>query len=368
MRRPDPFFDECRVGNRSPDARRDANNAAHYWPSSQWCCLLSCGSSRSIIQLRLPFTLIGSHPLCGIRITDQRVPAVAYFACAFEDAVEVWPLCAIAFAQWGVVNSQHSILVGKHRIRLMHQTHPRWHLVSCVAAATEEVYSCFTDPRSAIGDYQPPAVASTCLDLQLQWDGVPHVQPMARRVLILGADHPSTLRLRGLGLANCDHALVAAGDAIWKVRLDLNTNDQKLEDLVTKIRVGEGAVEIQRLRITVARGTTPYCESIDEAEIQSPLPIRNESMNLIDTAETEGEPVNPKRNLVSTESATGQAAASKTPDALTSGVTERLIQLARAKANRRRMLAFAAMLMMTMGLLALIVWQMLWPLVAKLTS
>jgi hypothetical protein len=368
MRRPDPFFDELRCASRSPDANGDANKTAHYWPSSPWCFLLSCGSSRSINQLPLPFTLIGSHPLCGIRITDQRVPAVAYFACAFEDAVEVWPLCPIAFAQWGVVNSQHSILVGKHRIRLMHQTHPRWHLVSSVAAATEEVYSCFTDPRSAISLYQSSAVVGTCLDLQLEWGGLPHVQPMARRVLILGADHPSTLRLRGLGLATCDHALVAAGDAIWKVRLDLKANDQKLEDLVSKIRVGDEAVEIQRLRIAVLRGTTPDGESTDEVENLTPLPIRNESMNLIDTAEADGKSVNHKGNLASTQPAPRQAAASKTSDALTSGVTERLIQLARAKADRRRMLAFAAMLMMTMGLLALIIWQMLWPLVAKLTS
>lgn len=337
----------------------------HAWPTARWCALLSCGSSRSIRQLALPFALIGSHPLCGIRITDRRVPAVAYFACAFDDSIEVWPLCPLAFPQWDVVSSQHAILVGQHRIRLMHETHLRWQQVSSDTSESEDIYSYFTDPRSAISLFQTPAATNTRLDLELQWDGTRHAQPFARRVIIVGADHPSTLRLRDLGLSLCDHALVASGDSVWTIRLDLNASDQNLANLVTQVRVGDPPLKIKQLRIRAKPAATPSTDACFQSDDFAPQTSADGTLNLIadrcPKAETMAGVSPPEISLT----AIHQATTNTSPDALMAGVTERLIQLAHSKKRRPKLLACTAIFATAITLFAGIIHQMLWPLVSK---
>jgi hypothetical protein len=118
---------------------------------------------------------------------------VVYFACCFEDSIEVWPTAAIAFPRWGIIQPEHELLVGRHRLALYHPS---------VDAA-----------------HPPPLVNSRDLAARLTWGGRDHRKIFRRPVTILGESHPSILRLHGQGLYLCDTAAVAQNAQLWLVDL-----------------------------------------------------------------------------------------------------------------------------------------------------
>lgn len=97
-----------------------------YWPTARWKIAVSTGDMREWVEPTLPFVLIGSHACCEVQILDKRVPDVAYIACCFTDSVEVWPVCPIAFPRWGIAEPQHELMVGRSRISLFHPAHQGW--------------------------------------------------------------------------------------------------------------------------------------------------------------------------------------------------------------------------------------------------
>src|SRR6056297_2556531 len=170
-----------------------------YWPTARWKMVISDREGERWLEPSLPFALIGSHPCCEGRIDEIRVPPVAYFACCFDDSIEVWPVCPIAFPRWGLNEPEHSLAVGKHRVSLFHQSHRKWEKV---AGRGNRPTNTFHTVRG---------VDNVVRQITLDWDGKNRKKTLDRRVLIMGDDHPSTLRLYGQGLTRCNYAVVSTG-------------------------------------------------------------------------------------------------------------------------------------------------------------
>ena len=142
-----------------------------------------------------PVALLGNHPSCDVRVGGSHGPAVAYVVAAFPDAVEVWPLDAVAFPRWGVIHSHHELLVGSHRISIEH-------------------------PAATPGGTLPPDLPELAISTMLVWDRQPRAKVFRRRVTIIGESHPSVMRLHDRGLRACDHAAIVHQRSLWL--LDLN--------------------------------------------------------------------------------------------------------------------------------------------------
>ena len=163
------------------------------WRSPPWRVRIQTADEEHWLEMQKPFALIGSHPRCDIQIGSAHTASVVYFACCFEDSIEVWPTAAIAFPRWGIVQPEHELLVGRHRLALHHPS---------VDAA-----------------HPPPLYNPRALPVRLSWGGREHRKVFRRPVTILGESHPSILRLHGQGLYLSDTAAVAQDGDLWLVDL-----------------------------------------------------------------------------------------------------------------------------------------------------
>lgn len=281
-----------------------------YWPSSPWRIQIAGNDTAKIINPERPFALIGSHPACSVRIQERRVPPVAYIACCFEDSVEAWPLCPIAFPRWGICDHQHELIVGRTRINLVHPTHHQWSEI------------CPDEPPSTI-DYRPSSIQQEPHPIiTLQWDRKLITKPLYRRVTIVGNEHPSTLRLHGQGLETCDHAIISVDQ--WTGLIDLNPRpDASLEELVHRLGDNQNAIQIAKISL---------CDGAASRLMKASTTIERESQSndksasmLPESSET------PEETILDDE-----------PELLASKVTDRLVSIDQAKFTHRRMVLQAA--------------------------
>lgn len=191
-----------------------------FWPSTRWSFSSNQQPADTWTELPLPFALIGSHDRCQIQLQYKRLPPVVYFAVICGSKIEAWPLCGIAFPIWGRVRPSTQLMIGKKKLKLIGEDAPNWP----TAAGTL--------PGDSINDVSPLSVEAESPDasLILDWGAGPQTRKLNRRVSILGEDHPSTIRMHGLGLRECELGIICVGTRIWAVQLnpDAVRDDQPL--------------------------------------------------------------------------------------------------------------------------------------------
>ncbi|MCC9601434.1 hypothetical protein LOC67_12835 [Stieleria sp. JC731] len=184
------------------------------WPSNRWG--FSCGPEATDFQeLDQPFALIGSHPRCHVRLDYKRLPEVVYFVAIVGDRIQVWPLCAVAYPTWGNLKPGRQILIGKIRVNLSAQSgdHPWDH-------ATPPPPGDAVNDVSELPQPEPENPRGTLI---LDWGGESQTRRLSRSVTILGDSHPSLMRLHGVGLHDCELAIITTGEKIWAIQLNPRT-------------------------------------------------------------------------------------------------------------------------------------------------
>lgn len=360
-----------------------------YWASSRWKISVSTGGEIHWIEPTHPFVLVGAHPCCEVRILDKRVPDVAYIACCFIDSVEVWPVCPIAFARWGIAEPQHELLVGRSRVSMYHPAHAGWE----VAAPDERT--------------QPVSVEEPKLpEITLEWGGKPRPKQLHRRVTLLGQDHPSTLRMYGQGMRRCDHAVVAVDQWLGVIRIHPNERDA-VADLVQRVSEGDPPIQIGKVGFCIGTPDStkqpvtkrpiqqmPQFEQ-QQAPAQAIVPVTKpaaardgrKTQPQIPASDTGKRPArkkpgrSPKANTNRAQAGKADQIRSKgsgareavkrasDPDELTSRVTDRLMSIDQAKFNKRRIVvqSLCTSAFVIAGLvLAYILFTAILPLIAEL--
>lgn len=183
-----------------------------------------------------PFALLGNHPSSDARVGGSRGPALAYVVCAFPEAVEVWPLAAVAFPRWGVIQSHHELLVGSQRITVEH-------------------------PATMPGGPAPPDLPELAISTMLVWDRQPRAKVFRRRVTIIGESHPSVMRLHDRGLRACDHAAVVYKRTLWMLDLNPDRWENSRQPPVVKLDTSGDSTQVGgvtiRFNAAVAQQSLP---------------------------------------------------------------------------------------------------------------
>lgn len=221
------------------------------WPSRPWKITLSKRGEVKEVEPELPFALIGPHKQCTVRIpgAKNKFPPVVYFACSFTDAVQVWPLCAIAYPRWGKIRPEEEMLIGRIAVTAQHietatEEHRQAEDMTSDVVLTASSTSLFGLEKE---DHHGPHP-----DIVLGFHGKCRTVKLRRRVTILGDQHPSTVRVHGQNLAPCDHAIVTFEDSVWVIDLRLprqgeNTQQaRKLEPDGTPIEVGNMTIALDK--------------------------------------------------------------------------------------------------------------------------
>lgn len=346
-----------------------------YWPSARWKIAVIERGIEHWIEPELPFALIGSHPCCTVQIDEPRVSPYVYFACCFADSVEVWPLCPIAFPRWGVILPEHSLAVGRKRISLFHQSHSLWPDIADRGGSTEDKE---TSPSIAQGVKR---------EITLDWDGKQRQKMLARRVMILGGEHPSTLRLYGQGLAPCDHAVVCDGTSVWLVNLTPGLQDAKAERLCRPLKSASTPEIIGDIKVRLGKVIEPSDQSNSSISLSglSSLASKTSLTGKKDRPSQDhrstkgGTPKRRKAERPKRKSATNfpvEKASSHlsnhanrtTPEALTSSLTDRLVRIDHARFTKRRILIISTISLGFLAALAIVLWIVFVLLIPKVTE
>ncbi|TWU19435.1 hypothetical protein [Allorhodopirellula heiligendammensis] len=185
-----------------------------FWTESEWRVFASTAKENLQFEQELPFALIGSGTHCHPRLPVQAELETAYFACSFDDRIELWPLCAVAFPAWGIIPCDVEVLLGHYRLRF--EKHPKPSLERAGSNSPQDT-SLIPGPGQIPGDMR----------LTMAWEQKSVTKPIARAVTILGSQHPSVWRTRGRQMLPCDHALVCANHRLWLVDLHPPENSMK---------------------------------------------------------------------------------------------------------------------------------------------
>jgi len=319
-----------------------------YWPSARWKMLISGTGSEQWIEPATPFALIGSHPCCVGRIEESRVPPAVYLACCFADSVEVWPLCPIAYPRWGVTLPEHNLSVGKHRISLFHQSHRLWPEV----AKKGVIPDTNSTTSGAVGVAQ-----GVMRKISLDWDGKQRSKSLARRVMIMGGDHPSTLRLYGQGLESCDHAVICVGASVWLINLNPPPGETDPARLCKRLTSMSDPTHVGNIKVRLGR-------AIAEKPRKTPQYKLDASAN---------GPSFPSSSTRSTETSSTPYSATgpSTPEALTSKLTDQLVRIDHRKFTRQRILVISAYTIGFAIAAAIVVWivvELLLPMITEMTG
>ncbi len=220
-----------------------------FWPWSSWKICLSRGDDGNLVEPNLPFAFIGSHESCAVKIEDLRVPPIVYLACCFPDSIEVWPLCAIAFARWGPIRSIEELVVGKTVLTFSHAgfggqlTNRNFHRQPGLPLVRPDSDAASPNTNATSTISRNPYLALHCVDKFRS-------KELRRRVTIMGGGHPSTLRLRGHGLAMCDHAIISFEGRVWLIDLKPR-RDSASADWVRELSAGSPPKGIGSMRVSL---------------------------------------------------------------------------------------------------------------------
>jgi hypothetical protein len=221
-------------------------NWMHVWSAIRWGATVSTRGEKSWVELPKPYALIGSHPRCDIQISGNRIPSVAYLVVICADRIEAWPVCAIAFPVWGVIEESTQILVGKSRIQFVSEISPDWPQAKA------------SQPGDALNDAGPVISAAPLPDASLffDWGRGKREKPLNRRVSILGDDHPSLIRMRRVGLEQCDRGIVCLDRRVWMIELHPERISAE-EPLVQRLDALEAPIELGRTKIWAGQPANP---------------------------------------------------------------------------------------------------------------
>ncbi|MCP4885119.1 MAG: hypothetical protein GY904_00680 [Planctomycetaceae bacterium] len=364
----------------------------NYWPAARWKIAIIEQGIERWIEPELPYALIGSHPCCTIQIAEPRVSPYVYFACCFADSVEVWPLCPIAFPRWGVTLPENSLAVGRKRISLFHQSHSLWPDIADRGGSTERK------------DTTPGLAQGVRREITLDWDGKQRPKTLARRVMILGGEHPSTLRLYGQDLAACDHAIVCVDASVWLINLKPDPENRDAAKLCRPLTSMSAPETVGNIKLRLGKVIEPREQpdsSVSKTGLSSltakPSPLQySEKRTSEDRRSTgssskrrkpkgrkpkgrkpkrrKGDQSKKKRSSTSTSSRAKDSSklpsntASTTPEALTSKLTDQLVRIDHARFNRRRILIISTITVGFLTALAIVLWIIFVLLIPKINE
>ncbi|TWU55697.1 hypothetical protein Poly59_19970 [Rubripirellula reticaptiva] len=287
---------------------------------------------------------MGSHPNCDIQIPGSRVPEVAYLACCFASHIEVWPLCALAFSRWGVIRPEIEVLIGRHRIRCLHHSDRHSNNIS-------------PGPQQStvLPNHEEGEGAAVKVELTVAWGENQIQRKLSRPVTILGDDHPSTLRLQGVGMRCCDHAIVSTESRVWMISLNPDVHTPS-NTACCEIGLGDSVYQIGSLRIWRTRPDGEIPKNRIDAGISPGLRKPNSSPNRHQLSPHRGVASNlaePRRHLGLNEFP-GPRGQVTSPESLTSRVTDRLVSIDRTKFSKKRILQTAIYFAVFIGSAALL--------------
>lgn len=219
-----------------------------YWTEGGWTVFACAANDNLQFKQGLPFALIGSGAHCHLRLPVQDGLDTAYFACNFDDRIEIWPLCAIAFPAWGMIPPDVEVLLGQYRLRFEKSPSPRhdppgW------------------SPHSGHDSTGSPGAMSSDIELTMAWDQKSVTKKIARSVTIIGSGHPSVWRTRGRGMLACDHAIVCANDRVWLV--DLHPPSKSLDNPpVSELTANREYYQVGDMRFSLGTATVECKASI----------------------------------------------------------------------------------------------------------
>ncbi len=333
---------------------RQSGIEMEYWPSARWKILMVEHGVEQWVEPSLPFALIGSHPCCAGHVAEGRVPPVAYFACCFADAVEVWPLSPIAYPRWGVTLPEHTLSVGKKRISLFHESHRLWPQIA---------------DRGAIPDRNTAGVGAAQgvkRKITLDWDGKPRSKLLARRVMIMGDDHPSTLRLHGQGLATCDHAVVCVGASVWLINLNPPEDETDPKRLCRRLSSMSDPLIVGKIKVRLGRAMQEKRRSQPALLVEGLHLAEERSVDAeAESAAAQGSVEAGPSSLALKESEFA------TPEALTSRLTDQLVRIDHDRFSRTRVIklaVFAAGFLIALMIVIWIVFGLVIPMVVEMSG
>ncbi|MEM9588190.1 MAG: hypothetical protein AAGA03_12990 [Planctomycetota bacterium] len=315
------------------------------WTAEPWGVAIESQGSEQLLQIQLPFLLIGSHPLCEVQIAGTRVPAVAYAAFCFADAVEVWPVAPIAFPVWGSINASTELLVGGRRLRFRHAS-----------------LDGKSPPDGDVPNEWPSIHSPELPQISIRWEGERRLKRLTRRVTIYGDEHPSTLRLHDQGLARCDQAMIAAEEKLYLV----NLNPEHADHPPVR-QLGESPIQVGQTALALSRETAKAAELDDSSANNLLRQVATVTQNERPSAIADAAPTSEARSMAIAE-VLGSAKMAN-PEALTSQVTDRLVHIDQAKLARKRVfrtLLYSAGFVGTAAALAWIFLALLLPTLAEM--
>lgn len=218
-----------------------------YWTESSWTVFASSAEECLQFKQKLPFALIGSDVHCHPRLPVHELKT-AYFACNFDDRIEIWPLCAIAFPAWGTIPSIAQVPIGQYRLRFE----------KCRKTGDPPLpWNLRAD--AALLAFINPVVSE--VELTMAWKNKSVTKAITRSVTILGSQHPSMWRTGGLGMRPCDHAIVCERGRVWLV--DLDPSKKRLENpAVYEILANGEYYQVGEMRLSRGPASTQCAVSV----------------------------------------------------------------------------------------------------------
>ena len=253
-----------------------------------------------------PFAMVGGHPSCQIRIDKLGTPDLVYIVFSFKETIEVWPMVAIAFPQWGPLAADQPLMVGG--TRLLFEQH-------------ENEAPLPKDFRRSSKMH--------ILDV----DGEPHMKRRSvllnHRVEIVGGSHPSTIRIRDVGLSDCEQAIVGFDECCWQINLRQNIDEA---DRVKQKFVDDG-MEIGKLNASYrTRGGKAKQTNSKPSKPPSQKPIRPAASKRV---------IAPESLDFKRENGLGDES-----EGITETVTDRLVMLKRTRTLRAKSVKWCLWLLM----------------------
>ncbi|WP_040768954.1 hypothetical protein, partial [Novipirellula maiorica] len=290
-----------------------------------------------------------------LSVQEARVPPIVYLACSFVDGIEVWPLCAISFPQWGVLSLEDELLIGRTAFTFSHAGNGQPQRSSSVVAASAAANRFDHDGRVSSdsfldgGNFGGSERQKRYPNVVLSMDGQTRTKRLRRRVTILGSRHPSTFRVHGLRLSPFDHAIVTVDDSVWLIDLKC-AEGQSPKDWITRLVPGGDPVAIGNLQIQ----QPAICEVEDDGGIglgDEPVGRREEAGEsmLLSMKESRAEPytascVDSSVKPVAVEQVQDERVEDdqvrlpvEDDDELATKITDRLVSIQQQKTQRRRL-------------------------------
>ena len=277
-----------------------------YWPSVPWTARLTSSSQSLSIAMDLPFAMVGSHPSCQIQIDKPSTPDLVYVVFSFKETIEVWPTVAIAFPYWGPLAADQPLMVGGTSLLFEQQ-----------------------ENEFPLPDNFRRSSKMHILDVARE----PHTKRRSvllnHRVQIVGGNHPSTIRIRDVGLRDCEQAIVGFDECCWQINLRQNINES---DRVKQIFFDDG-MKIGELNASYRTKDGKAKQFISKSsKLPSQKPIRPATSRRVVATESL---VFKRENGLGDES-----------ERITETVTDRLVMLNRTRTLRARLVKWCLRLLM----------------------